>query len=243
MTASAADSPARRGIVEVPHSADSHSLGGVATKTPVVFDIGNVLIRWDPHPAIAAGVGEERASIFLDDEDFGFAAWNHAMDEGGGRTWVEAEREAVERFPHYADEIAAYRCNFTVSLLGDVDGTADIVRELHAAGVPLYAVTNWSAELWHHAPERFDVLRLFEDIVVSGMEGTAKPDLRIWDILSARVGQGLVGVPFVDDSARNIESAREAGLDAVLFTGADDLRRFLLGRGYAVAGGRTSADR
>lgn len=212
-------------------------------KTPVVFDIGNVLVRWDPHPAVAAGVGEERASTFLGDEDFGFAAWNHTMDEGGARTWAEAEREAVARFPHYADEITAYRRNFTASLLGDVDGTADIVRELHGAGVTLYALTNWSAELWHHAPERFDVLRLFDDIVVSGIEGTAKPDPRIWDVLVARIGRSATGVPFVDDSPRNVESARAAGMDAVLFTGADDLRAFLGGRGYPVSAGRGSGDR
>lgn len=206
----------------------------MADDRPVVFDIGNVLIRWDPLPAIAAAVGEERARTFLDDRAFDFAAWNHRMDEGGDRTWAQAQDEAREAYPHYADEIAAYPANFAESLRGDVEGTAAIVEELRADGVPLFALTNWSAELWHYAPERYEVLSLFDEVVVSGQVGAAKPDPRIWTIVSEHVGRSLEGAFFVDDTLRNVESAREAGLDAVLFTGADDLRAALVARDYAV---------
>lgn len=199
-----------------------------------MFDIGNVLVRWDPGPAIATAVGSRRAEAFLADEAFGFAGWNHAMDEGRGPTWAEAERDATRRFPHYAEEIVAYRRNFTTSLVGAVDGTAEIVHELHRGEVPLYALTNWSAELWHHAPERFEVLHLFDDIIVSGVEGVAKPDPRIWEVLADRMGRGVAGVTFVDDSPRNVESALAAGMDAILFTGAVDLRAALRARGHAL---------
>lgn len=202
---------------------------------PVVFDLGNVLIRWDPLPAIAAGVGEERARAYLADAAFDFAAWNHAQD--AGRTWAEAEQAAVAGFPHYANEILAYREHFDVSLLGTVDGTVAIVRALHDAGVPLVALTNWSAELFGHARDRFDVLGCFDDIVVSGEEQLAKPDPRIFAVLGQRLGRPLDGVVFTDDSLPNIEAARAAGMDAIAFTTPEQLRADLVSRGLPLSAG------
>ncbi|KHL16359.1 2-haloacid dehalogenase [Mumia flava] len=200
---------------------------------PVVFDLGNVLIGWDPHPAIAAEVGDERASRFLADDDFDFSAWNHAQDAGRG--WDEAERVASVDFPQYADEIVAYRRHFDASLLGTIDGTEEIVRELHAAGIRLYALTNWSAELFGNALRRFDVLHLFDDIVVSGQERVAKPDPAIYAALARRAGRPLRGMVFVDDTPRNVAAAREADLDAVVFTTPDAFRSDLIARGYPLA--------
>ncbi|WP_370616300.1 HAD family hydrolase [Mumia sp. Pv 4-285] len=199
----------------------------------VVFDLGNVLIRWDPVPAVAARVGEERARAFVADPDFDFGGWNHEQDAGRG--WDEAERVALAAFAHYADEIPAYRANFAASLVGEIEGSVAIVRELHAAGVPLVALTNWSAELFGHALERFDVLGAFDDIVVSGAEGLAKPDPRIFDVLATRVGRSLDGVVFVDDLPRNIEAAARAGMDAIRFTDPEALRRDLVARGLPLA--------
>jgi 2-haloacid dehalogenase len=198
--------------------------------TTAVFDLGGVVVFWDPVPAVAAAVGQARAVRFVSDEAFDFATWNHAQD--AGRSWADAEAEAIARHPHLAEEIAAYRPNFAHSLQGLVPGTAEILRDLHARGVRLVALTNWSAETIHHLPAAFpDVVALFDDIVVSGAEGVAKPDPTIFRILARRLGQPLTGVFYVDDSLRNVEAARAAGLDAVPFTDAAALRAHLVERG------------
>ena len=198
----------------------------------VVFDLGNVLIDWDPAPAIAGAVGDAEAARFLAAEDFDFSAWNHEQDSG--RPFEESEVAAIERVPHWREHILAYRTYFDRSLIGEVPGAVALLRELHAAGVRLFALTNWSAELFPVALGRFDFLGLFEDIVVSGVERLTKPDPRIFELLAARTGLPPADCVFVDDKAENIEAARAAGLDGVLFAGGELLRTQLRSRGLPV---------
>ena len=197
----------------------------------VVFDLGNVLITWDPAAAVARAVGAERARAFVADPDFDFASWNRANDAGRGLD--EAEQVALASHPHYAEEIVAYREHFGASLVGEIAGTVQILRELHAAEVPLFALTNWSADLFPVALDRFDFLDLFEDIIVSGEEGVAKPDPEIFEVLEDRVSHraGLDDCIFIDDSPVNVQAAAETGLDAVHFTGPEHLREDLIARG------------
>lgn len=200
----------------------------------VVFDLGNVLINWDPQPAIAAGVGEERARKFLSGDEFDFGSWNHAQD--AGRTFAEAEREATASYPHLAEEIRSYRAHFAESLRGQIDGTVEILRQLHAAEIPLIALTNWSAETFPVALDKFDFLDLFEDIIVSGEEGVAKPDPEIFEELADRVRHlgSLDDCVFVDDRLANVQAATIAGMDAIEFTSPEELRADLLVRGLPV---------
>ena len=198
--------------------------------TTAVFDLGGVVVLWDPVPAVAAAVGQQRAERFVHGNDFDFAAWNLAQD--AGRSWADAEAAATASHPELAEEIAAYRPNFALSLRGLVPGTAEILRALRDRGVRLVALTNWSAETIHHAPEIFpDVFALFDDVVVSGAERVAKPDREIFEILARRLDHPIDGVFYVDDSLRNIDAAREAGMDAVHFTDAATLLGELQGRG------------
>jgi 2-haloacid dehalogenase len=198
----------------------------------VVFDLGNVLIRWDPHPALAAGVGAEEASRFLAAEDFDFMAWNHRQD--GGRPWPEAEDEVRRTHPHWHRHAVAYRAHFDHSLLGGLEDNVAVLRDLHRAGVPLFALTNWSAELFPRARERFGFLALFEDIVVSGEERLAKPDPEIFAVLRRRIGRPLEDCVFVDDSPANVAAAAAAGMPGVVFTGDRPLRPALRARGLPV---------
>jgi 2-haloacid dehalogenase len=170
----------------------------------VIFDLGNVLITWDPHPAIAKVVGAEQATRFLADEEFDFTAWNHQQD--AGRPWGVGEQAAVASHPHWAAAIRAYRSHFGESLVGAIADTVQILRELDAAGVPLYAMTNWSGEMFPVALSRFDFLGLFEDIIVSGEEGVAKPDPKIFEILQRRIGHSLDACVFIDDGPPDIEA-------------------------------------
>ena len=197
----------------------------------VVFDLGNVLIRWDPVAAVAGGVGLDRARAFLTDDEFDFAGWNRQQDAGRG--WAEAEAAAVRSHPQWADAVRAYREHFPRSLTGAVDDTVAILRELHAQQVPLFALTNWSRELFPAALERFEFLDLFEDIVVSGEEGTAKPDPEIFAVLEARIRHrgSLDDAVFIDDNPDNVQAAQAAGMDAILFTDTGHLREDLRARG------------
>ena len=197
----------------------------------VVFDLGNVLIEWDAHAAISTAVGDDRARTFLTDEEFDFHGWN--MRQDAGRTWVDAEADAIARHPHYREEILAYREYFEASLVGPIAGSVTILRELHAAGMPLFALTNWSHELFPVALERFEFLQLFEDIVISGEEGIAKPDPEIFEVLAERLEHvgDLEETIFIDDRLDNVQAAVLAGMDAVQFTGPADLRADLIFRG------------
>jgi 2-haloacid dehalogenase len=198
----------------------------------VVFDLGNVLIRWDPHPAIARGVGAEEATRFLGAEDFDFLAWNHLQD--AGRDWTAAEDAVAHSHPHWHEHALAYRAHFGESLVGAVDDNVAVLRDLHAAGVPLVALTNWSADLFPQALDRFDFLALFDDIVVSGAEGVAKPDPAVFAVLRERVGRPLERCVFIDDSTANVAAAAAAGLDAIRFDGRTSLRSQLRERGLPV---------
>jgi len=204
----------------------------VSTPEAVVMDLGDVMIRWEPHKAIAAAVGEEEAHRFLAATDFDFRAWNHEQD--AGRPWAEAEDRACRTHPHWRTHVLAYRRNFRLSVEHAITGTVAIVQRLHDAGVPLFGLTNWSAELFPFARERHRFLDLFEDIVVSGEERIAKPDPAIFDVLQRRVGRPLDRCVYVDDSPRNVEAAGRAGLDAIAFVGPERLRADLRERGLPV---------
>ncbi len=199
----------------------------------VIWDLGNVLIDWQPHAAVAAGMGEEEATRFLGADDFDFGAFNHVLD--GGVTWEENFEELRRSHPHWVEHATAYRANFPAALVGEIPGTVDIVRELHDAGVPMFGLTNWPDEFWPHAPRRFEFLGLLDDIVVSGTEGFAKPDPAIFEIAVARAGLPASDLVFVDDKEANVAGAIEFGLDGVLFTTADGLRVQLRDRGLPVS--------
>jgi 2-haloacid dehalogenase len=115
-------------------------------------------------------------------------------------------------------------------LAGEVPGAVEILADLRAAGVPRYALTNWSAETFAIARERFAFLDWFDGLVVSGEEGMTKPDPAIFRLLLDRFGLDPEATVFVDDSEANVAAARELGIDAVRFTGPGQLRRELRAR-------------
>jgi 2-haloacid dehalogenase len=114
---------------------------------------------------------------------------------------------------------------------GEIPGTVAVLAELRAAGVPLYALSNWSAETFRLTRGRFPFLEWFDGLVVSGEEGVTKPDRRIFELLIERFGLVPAATVFVDDSAANVTAARDLGLDAVRFRDAGGLRRDLAARG------------
>lgn len=193
----------------------------------VVWDFGNVLIRWDPLPAIAAGVGDADARRFM--ESFDFGSWNHVQD--AGRTWAQGLTVLEAEAPEWLAAGAAYVDNFPLSLVGPVPGTHELVRELDAAGVRQFGLTNWSAELYPHAPATYDVIGLLGDVVVSGEVRLAKPDPEIYRLVAERAGIPPERLAFIDDSVTNVAAAAALGMHAIHFTGAEQLRRDLVALG------------
>ena len=208
----------------------------------VVFDIGNVLVHWEPRAALLDAVGDEAATALLTDAEFDFFARD--LEADGGRAWSEILAEIDASHPHHAAAARAYVNNFHLAIAEPIAGTVEVVRELADAGVPLFALTNFSAELFEIARSLHgDVLDLFEEIVVSGEEGVTKPDPEIWEILEevTRHRGGLSDAVFVDDSPANVMGAEQAGLDAILFTDPESLRADLRLRGLPLAPGPRAA--
>ncbi|MGH8894887.1 MAG: HAD family hydrolase [Actinomycetes bacterium] len=203
--------------------------------TAVVFDLGGVLIDWDPrHLYRRLLASEEEIETFLDEVDF--AGWNHAMDAGRG-TWAEAVQELGARHPHRRELIAAYPARFAETLSGALDDSVEVLRDLAEQGTRLFALTNWSAETFETARHRFGFLDLFDDIVVSGEEGVAKPDPAIFAVLVDRHRLDPAGTVFVDDAPANVDAATAAGLTGLLFTDAQGLRRDLSRLGLLAGAG------
>lgn len=201
-----------------------------ATVSGVVWDFGGVLIGWDPFPAVAAGVGDEEARRFFD--EFDFHAWNYACD--AGRPWAEAMARLEQEQPRWLAHGRAYVDNFALALRGPVSGTHELVGELHAAGVRQFGLTNWSHELYPHAPATYDVIGLMRDVVVSGQVRMAKPDPEIYRLSAKRAGIALDRLAFVDDNPANVAAAAALGIHAIRFTGADALRADLRALGLPV---------
>lgn len=192
-----------------------------------MLDLGDVLLRWDPRPAIAAGVGQAEADSFL--AEFDFAAFNHRLD--AGREWAEAEAEVAATSPRWLPHVRAFREHFALSLVGVVEDNVAVLRDLAAAGFPVVALTNWAGGTFGHAVERFDFLTLFDDIVVSGDEGCAKPDPAIFAVLQRRLRRPLSECVFVDDKPANVAASRASGMDAFVYAPGVDVRAELVARG------------
>jgi 2-haloacid dehalogenase len=204
-----------------------------AVPSTVVFDLGGVLIEWDPRHLYRRLLPEDQVEPFLD--EIGFAAWNHAQDAGG--SWATAVDELAARYPQHRELIAAYPARFPETLAGPVPGSVEVLRDLHATGVRLLGLTNWSAETYPHAEATFEFLTLFEDIVVSGAEGIAKPDPAVFALLVDRYRLDPAATVFVDDSPANVAAAAAAGLRALRFTAADTLRADLSRLGLLAGAG------
>ena len=202
--------------------------------TAVLFDLGGVVLEWEPERAFEQVLEAAAVPAFM--ERVGFHAWNRGQD--AGRPLAEAEDELAARFPDDADAIRGYRRHFPLTLTGEVPGTSAVLADLAAAGVPLAALTNWSAETFPVARRRFEVLDRFATIVVSGEERLAKPDPAIFALACDRAAFEPARTVFVDDSAANIAAAGSLGLTGLLFTGAGRLREDLVGLGLLPPDGR-----
>ncbi len=202
-------------------SESSRALEDAPTIEAVVFDLGGVLIDWDPRHLYRKLIDDQALmEWFL--EEVCSPAWNAEQD--AGRSWNEGIDEAKARHPKHAELIEAYAARWPEMIGGDIAGSVALLEELAAIGVPLFALTNWSAETFPFARDRFGWLRLFQDILVSGEVRIKKPDPRIFHLLLQRIGVEPAAVVFIDDMPTNTAAAKALGLRAVRFTTPEALR-------------------
>jgi 2-haloacid dehalogenase len=191
----------------------------------VVFDLGGVLIDWDPRHLYRQLFDDpDEMESFL--AEVTTAEWNQQQD--AGRPWAEAIAILVAEYPERRELIEAFHRRWPEMLAGEIPGTLAVLAELRAAGVRLLALSNWSAEMFPVALERFDFLAWFEGIVISGEVGVNKPNRRIFDHLAEHFGIEPGTAIFVDDSVANIDAATDLGYRAIQFTDATALRDALV---------------
>lgn len=191
----------------------------------VVFDIGNVLVDWNPRYIYRDFFDGDEAAMEHFLAHVCAPEWNREID--AGKPFDEAVSERQKLYPEYADLIAAWRDLWPKSLGGAIEGTVDILAAVKGRGYPLYAITNWSAETFPVARERFPFLAWFRDIVVSGEVGIAKPDRGIFEIFLGRHPIDPRKAVFIDDSPPNLVTAASVGLAGIRFVDPETLRRDL----------------
>ena len=200
-----------------------------AAVSAVVFDLGGVLIDWDPRYVYRPLFGGDEAAMEAFLATVCTPEWNRRQD--AGRPWSEAIATLTTEHPGQRDLIAAYWERWQEMLGEAIAPSVDVVAELRADGVPLYALSNWSAETFPIARPRYPFLEWFDGIVISGDVRSAKPDRQIYEALLERHGLDPESVVFVDDVAANVAAAEELGMRGIRFTGAPDLRRELVNLG------------
>ena len=204
---------------------------GMKKITSVVFDIGGVLIDWNPrHLFRKVFDSEEEMEWFL--ANVCTYEWNVQQD--GGKLFSVATAELQQKFPEYSDKIALYYGRWEEMLDGDIKGTVDIFRRLKSAGMPLYALSNWSHEAFPVAYNRYDFMKDFDGLVVSGYEKLLKPGHAIYRVLIKRYNINPAESVYIDDNKPNADAAAELGFNAIHFTSPDQLRAELTALGLNV---------
>ena len=200
--------------------------------TRVIFDIGNVLVHWDPRRLY-------RTIFKTGDEIDDFLSrvlppeWNVEQDRG--RSWKEAEESQIALFPDYADAIRAFRARWIETVPHAIEGTVTLLAQLKAAGVPLYAITNFASDTLVEAKAAYPFLaHSFIDIVVSGDEKVLKPDPAIYHVLLKRQDLLASDCVFIDDSQKNVDAAAKLGFHALHFTSPDAFAKDLRALGFSV---------
>jgi 2-haloacid dehalogenase len=204
-----------------------------AQLTAVTFDLGGVLIDWNPRYLYRKLFGDDAAmERFL--SEVATNEWNGTIDSG--RSFAGAVADLTTEHPEQAEMIRAYHLRWS-EMLGPVfEGTLQIVREVKAAGYRTYALSNWSAETFGRTRERFKFLDEMDGILISGEVGIVKPDPAIFREFLRRFDLDPAATVYVDDLEPNVRAAESVGINALLFAGADRLRADLRELGVPLAG-------
>lgn len=195
----------------------------------IIWDLGGVLIDWSPNYVFDKLIEDpqKRQQFFA---EICTPAWNEEQD--GGRLIKEATEELVAKHPDWKEYIEAFYGRWTEMLGGPIQGTVDLFRRLRETGrYKFYALTNWSAELFPIALERYDFLHWFDGRVVSGEEKMRKPFPEFYQLLLDRFGVQPEEAVFIDDNLRNIKAAEDLGIPGIAFRTPEQLEAELKEKG------------
>ena len=192
----------------------------------IIFDFGNVLVRWEPQQVFLPYFGGDEAKYWFFWRHVCDATFRDRIDAGEDSHLVISQKQ--KQYPEYAEAIDMYMSRWEESLPGEMPGMYDLVQELKAnPDYSLYGLTNWSMETFPQARAKFPVLQLIDRYVVSGDIGVVKPNPRIFQTLLDRYGLQASECLFIDDNPDNVKGAQDLGLHGILFQGAESLRKEL----------------
>lgn len=191
----------------------------------IIFDFGNVLVKWQPEKVYSEHFGDEaKAWWFMRhvcDLD-----WRQRIDAGERYDACIAEKAA--QHPEYKEALMMYHSHWQEMLTGEMEDMREVLAELkQEPDVRIYGLTNWSMETFPAARERFGILQMIDNYVVSGAEGLVKPDARLFRVLLERYGLEAEECIFIDDNEANVRAAEALGITGIVFRGANDLRERL----------------
>ena len=199
----------------------------------VVFDIGGVLLDWDPR-YVYRELFDDEAEMERFLEEVCSAEWHEDNDRGV--VYAQSCAALAARHPEYRELIWTWARRTEDMIGGPIEGTVAILGELQAAGVPCYGLTNMEAETYPLRRERYPFLRAFDGVVVSSAEGVIKPDPEIFRRLLERFGLAADATVMVDDAPRNIDAAARLGMVTVRFDSPEQLRAELVALGLPLSG-------
>jgi 2-haloacid dehalogenase len=204
-----------------------------AARSVAIFDLGGVLLQWDPRHLYRKLFGGDNAAMEHFLANVCTEEWNECQDRG--RSFADAVESLM---PEHAAEralIEAWGARFEEMVPGAIEGTVEVLAQLRRRGVPLYAISNWSAETFPPMGRRFEFLSWFDDIVISGSERVMKPDPRIFRVLLERQRIVPASAVFIDDAAGNAAAASTLGIHGIHFRSPAQLRRELVAVGLLQA--------
>jgi len=189
----------------------------------MIFDLGGVLIDWNPEYVYLDVFNGDREKMKWFFDEICTMDWNENQD--AGYPLEKATEERVKLFPEYEEWIRIYYSRWEEMLGNQIDGTVAILKQLiDNPNYKVVALTNWSAETFPVALERFDFLHWFEGIVVSGTEKMRKPFNEIYELTLNRFNIEAAQSLFIDDNARNIEAAKKMGINTIRFNNPTQLK-------------------
>ena len=188
----------------------------------IIFDLGGVLIDWNPEYVFLDVFNGDREKMQWFFDNICTHEWNENQD--AGYPIAKANEDLVALFPDYEKEICMFYGRWVEMLGGAITETVNILKKLiDSKNYKVVALTNWSAETFPMALERFEFLQWFEGIIVSGEEKTRKPFEDIYNLTLNRYSIQAEHAIFIDDNLRNIEAARKLGIHGIQFKSPEDL--------------------
>jgi len=190
-------------------------------KKAIVFDFGGVLIDWSPYHLYRQLLpSDDAVREFL--EEIKFTEFNKKLD--AGYPFNKMKVELLEKYPRQQELVRAFFDRWMECTGGAIEPTVEIMREVKAAGYPVYGLSNWSHETFPLLRHRYPFLPELDDYLLSGIAGVAKPDEEIFRLFLQRIGRQAEDCVFIDDAQVNIDAANRLGFTGILFSSAPQLR-------------------